>query len=79
MGKDKLLAKEIEEFLKLFAVSIETNFELKIYFSHYSIDAIEKCLKRVINFAEEYNLVFEDNDFYDLNLRKAMLRLKDYS
>lgn len=77
--KDKLLAKEIEEFLKLFAVSIEANFELKIYFSHYSVDVVDKCMKRVINFAEDYNLVFEDNDFYDLNLRKAVLRLKDYS
>lgn len=36
-------------------------------------------MKRVITIAEDYNLVFEDNDFYDLNLRKAVLKLKDYS
>lgn len=40
LNKDKNLAKEIEAFLKLFAVPIEANFELKIYFSHYSIDAV---------------------------------------
>jgi hypothetical protein len=33
----------------------------------------------VITFAEEYNLVFADNNFYDLNLRKAVLKLKDFS